>query len=77
MKWINVNEKLPEENETVWAINKEKGWVMLGCLVYEDGWLWADSNGLIYAKNGNIVAECECDDDYDVTHWQPLPKLPK
>lgn len=77
MEWINVKEKLPEENETVWAINKEKGWVMLGCLIYDDGWLWAKSNGFIYAENGNIVAECELDDDYDVTHWQPLPKLPK
>jgi len=45
-------------------------------LVYEDGWLWAVSNGIIYAEKNNIIVECECDDDYDVTHWRKIPKLP-
>lgn len=76
MEWIKVDKKLPAENETVWAINKEKKYVWLACLIYDDGWLWAVSNGTIYSENGNIVSECEMDDEYDVTHWQPLPKLP-
>ena len=76
MEWIEVSKQLPKENETVWAINKEKGWVMLASLVYEDGWFWTVSNGIIYAENKNIVSECELDDDYDITHWQSLPELP-
>jgi hypothetical protein len=75
MKWIQVNKQLPKENETVWAMNKKERWVMLASLVYQDGWLWAVSNGIIYAENKNIVSECEIDDNYDVTHWQALPKL--
>ncbi len=77
MKWINVEDKLPKESETVWAINKDTRFIMLGCIVYEDGWLWAESKGIIYCEDNNIVAECELDDEYDITHWQPLPKLPK
>ena len=77
MEWISVKDDLPKELETVWAINKDKKWVWLACLVYDDGWLWAVSNGVIYSEEGNIVSECETDDEYDVTHWQRLPKLPK
>lgn len=74
--WISLKEKHPEENQTVWACNINTGYVALCCLVYEDGWLWAKSNGLIYSENGKIVSECETDDDYDFTHWIPLPELP-
>ena len=77
MEWVNVDDNLPDENQTVWACNIKKGWVMLACLIYEDGWLWAVSNGLIYAEDGKIVSECEMDDDYEVTHWIALPELPK
>lgn len=77
MSWINVNDQLPQENQTVWACNSKTKYVNLMCLVYdEDGWLWAETNGVIFSENGFIVSECELDDDYDITHWHPLPKLP-
>jgi len=79
--WSSLNDGLPEdleENETVWACNKETGFVALACLVYcEDGWLWAISNGVIYSENGKIISECDIDDAYDFTHYQRLLKLPK
>lgn len=65
-----------EENETIWLYNENNKWLCLGCAVYEDGWMWAVSNGVIYAENGQIVSECECDDDYEFTHYCKLPKLP-
>lgn len=72
--WVSVHEALPPHLETVWLTNGK--WVALGCRVEgEDGYHWADSNGVIYAEDGKIVAECESD-DLDVTYWQRLPKLP-
>ena len=80
-KWISVKDELPEENETVWACNISKGWVWLACIVYENdcGWLWAGSNslGCIYSEDRKIIAECEYDDEYDITHWTKLPLLPE
>lgn len=57
------------------------GLVALACRVWvddgdESGWLWAVSNGTIYQEGGRIVSECEMDDDYDFTHWLPLPNVP-
>lgn len=76
MNWIETKNKMPKENQTVWLFNINTGWVNLGCRVYVDsGWLWAITNGVIYNENNCIVSECELDDDYNVTHWSPLPEL--
>jgi len=82
LAWVSVNDALPDINETVWLHNANTGWVALGCRVFVDCrdslevcYLWAVSNGIIYAENGKIVSECELDDDYDVTHWSRLPEL--
>ena len=70
--WISVEDRLPEDLETVWLSNGE-GWTTLGCWVYDaDGWYWASSNGEIYQEDGKIVSECE-GDDYDVKFWHSLP----
>lgn len=76
MEWISVKDKLPDELQTVWACNNETNFVALACLTYYDGWIWAISNGTIYSEDGKIISECELDDDYDFTHWMPLPELP-
>lgn len=75
-KWYDVNEKLPEELETVF-ISNGKGWTTIGCLVYvENEWFWAETNGVMYEENGKIVAECEIE-DLDVRYWHPFPEAPK
>jgi hypothetical protein len=74
--WVACDELLPEHLQTVWLANKEKQWVCLGCLVdTNEGWHWAESNGVIYVDEGKIVSECESD-DLDVTHWCALPDPP-
>lgn len=74
-KWISVKEQHPQHLEIVW-LSDGGNFVALGCVVNsEDGYHWAQSNGLIYAENGKIVSECESD-DLDIKFWQPLPNLP-
>lgn len=72
--WIDVNDHLPDELETVWITNG-KGWTTLGCWSYfdENEWCWAETNGTIYQDEDEIVAECEAD-DLDVKFWHRLPK---
>jgi hypothetical protein len=73
--WVAVTDALPKPLQTVWLTNG-KGWVCLGCLVEDaEGWHWAESNGVIYIENGEIVSECESE-DLDVNFWHALPKLP-
>lgn len=71
MEWKNASDELPEYGETVW-ISNGKGWTTLGCLFFEDGFLWAETNGIIYEQDGKIVTECEID-DLDVRYWHPVP----
>lgn len=77
MKWKSVKDELPKEGETVWITDIKSNFVTLGALIYCDGWMWSISNGDVYAKDGSIVSDCELEDDYDITHWIELPKLPK
>ncbi len=72
--WISVNNSLPKPLETVWISDGET-WVALGCLVqHDEGYCWAESNGVIYVQNNEIVSECE-EDDLNVVKWHPLPRL--
>jgi len=77
MDWISVKDKLPKENETVWMFSIKHNWVYLGCRMYEDGWIWAESDGCVYMQKGKITADCVPEDDYDISHWHPLPKPPQ
>ena len=74
--WISVENRLPKSLQTVWLSNGN-GFICLGCLVdNDDGWHWAESNGIIYIDNGEITSECESE-DLDVVYWKPLPSPPK
>lgn len=63
-KWISVEERLPEESGCVLCVIKN-GW---GPAVTE-GYFW---------KGDQYISPI--DEDYsfeDVTHWMPMPELPK
>jgi hypothetical protein len=76
--WIDVKYATPTENETVWLYNINTGYITLGCYIYvtNEGWFWAESNGVIYNHNNEIITEAELT-DLDITHWHPVPKLLK
>jgi hypothetical protein len=72
--WVSVTDALPKALQTVWLTNGK--WCCLGCLVEDaEGWHWAESNGVIYVENGEIVSECESE-DLDVNFWHELPEPP-
>ncbi len=74
-EWVAVADALPKPLQTVFLSNG-KGWTSLGCLVEtNEGWHWAEGNGVVYEANGEIVSECESD-DLDVSYWHPFPKPP-
>ena len=69
-EWIDVNERLPEDNnpeyyQTVILALKNKK-VVAGCYRTQDGEWWGDVIDGVYS---NITSE--------VTHWMPLPEPPK
>lgn len=76
-EWISVKDGLPEVesgfdcSKNVFTTDGKKIFVMT--LFYDaDGWMWANCYG-------DINSDGECDDDYNpyITHWMPLPNLPK
>lgn len=77
MEWISTKKQTPEliegENysENVFAVKNGQLAIMCYCYIPGEGggFVWADCGG-------NIDGDSEFDDDYDVTYWQPLPKLP-
>lgn len=77
-KWISVEDELPSPLQTVWISDGEV-WTSLGCRTEPDTdglWCWAETNGIIYEQDGEIISECEAD-DLDVRFWHPIPEPPK
>ena len=74
-KWISVKDDLPDYiydkdySENVLGFCDGSMGVFARCYE-EEGWLW----GSCY---GDIEGEPQTDDDYQVTHWMPLPEPPK
>ncbi|MCM1957891.1 DUF551 domain-containing protein [Acinetobacter modestus] len=74
--WISVNDRLPELGVAVFAGSKRFSDGKFTWWIFErfdggDGWLWSRLNG------SSIDDDFECDDDYYITHWQPLLEEPK
>jgi len=83
MEWISVKDRLPEENQIVFGITPQctNNEIMVFEYQYIDGAI--DENG--NETSGWVWANCygditcfapEWDDDYEVTHWMPLPESP-
>ena len=61
-EWISVEERLPEDGETVLTISSE-----LEMEVYDYDSEW---EGIFQKFNGSIKV-------FNITHWMPLPEAPK
>ena len=83
MEWISVKDRTPEEGVPVWVIESDyQGPIIMeyNYVVGEDHDFWAwcrvyDVPG--YYKGKWHSDSAEHDDDYEVTHWMPLPEPPK
>lgn len=77
-EWISVKDELPKLEEVVWLWNGRFPYIGCRSLVgIEEGWIWAVTYGSVFLDKGKITADCESDDDYNITHWMPLPEPPK
>lgn len=70
--WISVDERLPDLGTLVLGWDGALG-VFSRDYVPGEGWLWARQS---YAWNLTDPSGIEADDDYQVTHWKPLPAPP-
>jgi hypothetical protein len=75
MSWISVKDRFPDFDIPVLVYFLKSKSMMCGMRSYTgDGWLWSIWNGL---GDFQDKSEFECDDDYPITHWMPLPEPPK
>lgn len=77
MNWISVNERLPEliegEDYSANVLAVENGVLRVMAYCYLPG----EDGGFIWGNcYGDIDGDCEVDDEYEPTHWMPLPELP-
>ena len=61
-EWISVEDRLPENRDDVLALNTQ-GYISMG-------FFWELDNRTLFHSSGNI-------DSKHITHWMPLPELPK
>lgn len=80
MEWVSVKDRTPDliegENYSKNVLAVLDGQLAVMNLVYvigdddlEGGYAWANCYG-------DIHADGEWDDEYEPTHWMPLPELP-
>lgn len=73
MNWIDAKKETPDENVNVLAVENGILKVMAYCYIPDDNnemnWFWGE------VRNG-LDGDAYVDDDYDVTHWMPLPIPP-
>ena len=83
-EWVAVGERLPEIEQTVLVCFPSgydgKPVYAWGARVDDsDGWLWGISSSFSgirpdYSTGNNDIS---ADDDYQVSHWMPLPSPPE
>lgn len=75
--WIKVSDKLPELDTPVWLRMPENIMIVGERGSSTDGWVWAACYGFYFNAIGEWDAnESDASDEYEPTHWQPLPQPP-
>ena len=65
MEWISVEDRLPEENQSVWVYGGDSYESYgMAFAIYSDGQFY----------DGQVCTDKEFNSD--VTHWMPLPPAP-
>jgi hypothetical protein len=82
-QWIDVKESLPPLDQLV--LISVPSFDRKGLVYYwgarvdgDEGWCWAvkDGFGPVYPTRNAGWHDVVTDDDYEVTHWQPMPLPP-
>lgn len=79
MNWISVNEKLPKHNQRVLICYKfryNKGVKMLDLAFFQEVGEYDEADGKRNVFCYDSYEWGHCPYEY-VTHWMPLPELPK
>lgn len=71
-QWISVEERLPEMAQKVFGIYDAGMCAFMRVRSEDDTWCWAIGRNDLYDDFFYDV-----DDDYQVTHWMPLPPAPE
>lgn len=76
--WQAVTVSLPDMDEPVWLYEAGRGmWIGARGDVGDDEWLWGNTYGSHYWDGERWkCSDNEVDDDYQPTHWRPLPLPP-
>jgi len=64
-KWININDKLPEEGDWYFVVTHNETGKRIAQMLFLD------------SKADNFWLSIAGDWGNNITHWQPLPELPK
>lgn len=74
-EWIACSERLPEYDTPVLVVSKHyPDSITAAVLHWEDeGWYWSQH----FTGWLDDVTNYEFDDDYEYSHWMPLPKPPE
>ena len=70
-EWIDVSERLPKKNERVFVVCINRNNKMQRHVSICD--FWGDGHEYL----GNIYYKPKWSGHKEVTHWMPLPELPK
>lgn len=75
--WIKCSDRLPELDTPVWLRMPENIMIVGERSSSTDGWMWAACYGFYFNAIGEWDAnESDASDEYEPTHWQPLPAPP-
>lgn len=73
-EWIAIEDNLPEFDQPVWFY--PQGIIGCRCDCGDEGYLWGNSYGMFWRGKDNVwQCDGEVDDDYQPTHWMPLPRM--
>jgi len=81
-QWIPIEQELPDIDQIVWLYNGNTHTAWVGGRAEDNSddeylfWLWGNSYGSFWHNGERWTGDIELDDDYQPTHWLPLPEVP-
>lgn len=72
--WIKVEDKLPEKGDSILIANKGNDWTIP---FVGEGELISQQSGWMFCSTLGTSSSTGYLDFNDVSHWQPMPELPK